>query len=590
MLKKLFMLSSLAIGLFFPFFASAQSNISITDWYIKDFQSDIIVNTDSSLDITEKIVADCDNLPNKHGIFRTLPTFYQKTVSEKVDTPIKLKSITDFNGNSIPYSFQRNFQNKTVTWKIGDPNKTVTGENDYKISYHVNNTIRFDSSNFDEFYWNLNGNFWQIETGHFVGTIHFPKGITTSNSTVDYYTGSFDSKSKDLATYTWLDNQTLQFASTQTLKQGEGITVSVTFPKGVITPYKPSPIEQYGRYFLLIIPLATFLLCYRLWQQYGKDPKLGKTIIAEYEAPDNLSPMEIGMLIKNSGFDNKFISAAIINLAVKKYLKIEEIPKEGIFGKKDFKLLRLDNPNSTFEIIKEASPSEKILLEKLFGNHTEILLSSLRNKFYTHIPTIKSSVKNSLTEKEIFQKGGFKFQIVLIIAAAITFAILVGLTILVSALIPAWTGYTIASGVLTIATFLVFAFLMPQLSQKGAEILWKAKGFKLYMETAEKYREQFNEKENIFEKFLPYAMIFGIVDLWVKKIKMIYGENYFSTYHPYWYYGYATPSFDANTLTDSMEALSNQMSETLASSPSSSGSGGGGFAGGGGGGGGGGGW
>ena len=53
--------------------------------------------------------------------------------------------------------------------------------------------------------------------------------------------------------------------------------------------------------------------------------------------------------------------------------------------------------------------------------------------------------------------------------------------------------------------------------KKGAELLWRIKGFKLYMETAEKYRQQFYEKENIFEKLLPYAMVFGMTEIWVKK-------------------------------------------------------------------------
>lgn len=583
MLKKIFAIASFAV-LFIPSLVFARSANTITDWYIKDFQSDITVNTDSSLDITEKIIADCGDLPGKHGIFRTLPTFYQKTANEKINIPIKLKSITDFNGNSIPFTTQHNYSDRTITWKIGDPNRTVTGENNYKITYHISNTIRFNNLQFDELYWNLNGAFWQLDIDHFVGTIHFPEGINKNNSTIDYYTGSFSSKSKDLATYSWLDDKTLQFSSSKVLKPGEAITVSVTFPKGIISPYKPGPIKKYGGYLLLLIPLITLIWSYRLWSKYGRDPKLKRTIIAEYEAPNNISPMEMGMLMENGGLDNKFISAAIVNLAVKKQIKIEEIPKEGIFGKKDFKLTRLKSDDNNI------APSEQTLLDRLFGIKEQLYLSSLKNQFYTDIPAIKQSVKDDLLNKGAFQKEGFKLQVTLFILSAIAFVLFIGITIGVMTLFPNLIGYAILSGILTVAILIIFAFLMPQLSEKGAELLWKTHGFKLYMETAEKYREQFNEKENIFEKFLPYAMVFGIVDLWVKKIKMIYGEEYFNTYHPYWYSGYAFANFDANSLTDSMETLSSQMATTLASSPSSSGSGGGGFSGGGGGGGGGGGW
>ena len=63
--KKLFAL--LIISLCFSFPAVSAARDSITDWYIKSLNTGIVVNRDSSLDITENIQADCGNLPNKHG-------------------------------------------------------------------------------------------------------------------------------------------------------------------------------------------------------------------------------------------------------------------------------------------------------------------------------------------------------------------------------------------------------------------------------------------------------------------------------------------------------------------------------------------
>jgi uncharacterized membrane protein len=131
---------------------------------------------------------------------------------------------------------------------------------------------------------------------------------------------------------------------------------------------------------------------------------------------------------------------------------------------------------------------------------------------------------------------------------------------------------------------------MSRRTEKGAMLEHRIKGFKLYMDTAEKYRQQFNEKENIFEKFLPYAIMFGMTKKWIKTMERVYGEKYFATYHPVWFYGAGISNFNVDSLTSSIESLSSGMASTMASSPSSSGSGGGGFSGGGGGGGGGGGW
>jgi hypothetical protein len=285
---------------------------NVTDWYLQDFDSQIIVNQDSSLDITEKITADCGNAVDKHGIFRILPEQIKLTDGQVIKNPVKLISITDFSDNPINYSESRNFADKTVTWKIGDPDRTVAGVNEYEIHYRVQNAIRFGNADFDELYWNLNGNFWDLETDHFHASLIFPEGANRDNSKVDYYTGILASKSKELASYHWSASNVLEFDSARTLLPKEGITASVTFPKGIFVAYQPSFWEKYRLYFFLMIPLAVFLFCFNLWQRYGKDPQVDKTVIAEYEASGNLSPIEMGVLRRNGSFSNELITAEII--------------------------------------------------------------------------------------------------------------------------------------------------------------------------------------------------------------------------------------------------------------------------------------
>ena len=106
------------------------------------------------------------------------------------------------------------------------------------------------------------------------------------------------------------------------------------------------------------------------------------------------------------------------------------------------------------------------------------------------------------------------------------------------------------------------------------------------MEMVDKDRATFYEKENMFEAFLPYAILFGMTKEWIKRMRDIYGEEYFSTHPMSWYVGGAG-SFNADSFTSVMDNLS---SSIAASTLSPSGSGGSGGSGGGGGGGGGGGW
>ncbi|OQA04909.1 MAG: hypothetical protein BWY68_00055 [bacterium ADurb.Bin400] len=566
-----------------PGLADARDTADITDWYIKEFDSEIIVNKDSSLTITENIVADCGNLPEKHGIYRILPTFYQETATKRVHTPIKLISITDFNDHPLKYKTSNNYFNNTVTWKIGDPDITVTGINSYKIKYEVQNTIRFGNPAFDEFYWNLVGNFWQIEIDNARITIRFPKEITQSDSQPNIYTGQFGEKNND-ADYSWLDDNTLQINSTKTLSSGDGLTASLTLPKNIITPYQPTWLEQNGKYLWLLLPLATFILCFRLWSKHGRDPKSGRTIIPEYDIPSNLPPMETSALLGNGSLKTSAISAGIIGLAVRGVINIQEIPKQGIFGKADHSLsLLVPDYLSRTDLAK----SERQLLSALFGANTEVKISSLKNKFYTSLPDIKKAVRSHLVKNSYFAEKGFSLQVTLAIAGFVFAVVLAMLSGFALAVIPNSITYYIVSSVVAVTIVFVFAAIMIQQTEKGAETVWQIKGFRLYMETAERYREQFNEKENIFEKFLPYAMVFGIVGLWVEKMKQIYGEEYFNHYHPVWYAG-SLANFDASSFTDTLDNLSSTMSSTMSSSPSSSGSGGGGSSGGGGGGGGGG--
>jgi len=135
---------------------------------------------------------------------------------------------------------------------------------------------------------------------------------------------------------------------------------------------------------------------------------------------------------------------------------------------------------------------------------------------------------------------------------------------------------------------MIFGLIMPKTTAKGAETIWRIKGFRLYMKTAEKDRQIFYEKENIFEKYLPYAIIFNMVNLWAKKMEQIYGKEYATNYHPVWFVGSAS-AINFSEIDKSISQLASSMNEAI-SPGSSSGGGGGGFSGGGGGGGGGGGW
>jgi uncharacterized membrane protein len=399
---------------------------------------------------------------------------------------------------------------------------------------------------------------------------------------INKYDGALQSKNNSLSDYKWIADNTIQVTSKETLLEKQGITLSVTFPKNIITPPVLTFWDKYGYLIIglmiLLIPIFVFLFCIIVWWKHGKDIGPGRAVAPEFGIPDDMNPMEMNTFMGNGSLKSSAISAAIVNLAVKGYIKIEAIPKQGIFSSADTKLIRLSKTTDKLTV------AEKNLLDylKLLSANDETKISELKNEFYKYIPKLKADCFTKLSDQKLFEKAGFAYRNWMIGAGSVCLFIALFLGGFGS--VP-----VIIISLLSGLSLTIFGMLMPKRSPEGEDLLWRIRGFKMYMMTAEKYRQQFNEKENIFEKFLPYAMLFGITKLWVNKMKEMYGEEYFNTYHPIWYVG-NMESFDIDNFSSQLAVIATSMATTMASSPSSSGSGGGGFSGGGGGGGGGGSW
>ncbi|WBL37499.1 DUF2207 domain-containing protein [Tepidiforma flava] len=133
---------------------------------------------------------------------------------------------------------------------------------------------------------------------------------------------------------------------------------------------------------------------------------------------------------------------------------------------------------------------------------------------------------------------------------------------------------------------LVLAPSMARRTAKGSEALRRVLGFRLYIATAEQHRQEFNERENIFARYLPYAIVFGCVEKWAKAFEGLDDQARQST--AAWYAG--TGPFRVAAFSEGLRSFNSSVGATLAATRSGGGSGFGGGAGGGGGGGGGGSW
>jgi len=264
---------------------------------------------------------------------------------------------------------------------------------------------------------------------------------------------------------------------------------------------------------------------------------------------------------------------------VRGYLTITEIPKEGLFGSRDWSLKR------TGKDAGDLLQYERTILTGLFATGDEVKLSALRRHFYTTLSLAERELYTDAVERGWFPADPARVRVTYAIAG-VAFIILAGaITFLLGAAVGGGL-VGIASGVPAIALIAVSP-VMPRKSKDGAELARRSQGFRMYMEVAEKDRQKFAEKEHLFTDYLPYAIVFGCVDQWAKAFEGIDLKQVTSS----WYSGSSLNAFTASGLSRDLSSFSGQVSTAIASTPGGSGSSGfGGGAGGGGGGGGGGSW
>ena len=551
-------------------------------WTIERFDSQIVIRADGSLGITEAIDVDF-GAQQKHGIFRRIPVRYRADGANERVYDLRLRSVTDATGRS--WAFQRTEEGPDVIIKIGDPDRTISGRQTYRIAYDVFGVLN-GFADHDELFWNVNG-VWPVRTRAVTTHVQLPRGDVTQ---VACYQGPLGSTEQCRATKA---ASTADMSATRLLGEAEQMTVVVGLPKGVVPPPKPTfearardieewwdltPVSLGGAAAVLVVGIGGLA---RRWWTAGRDPGPARAVVPEYEPPQKLRPAEVGLLIDESA-DPKDLTATIVDLAVRGYLRIEEIPSEGILGRKDWKLVRLRDADDTL------APFEKTLFAGLFAGAVDaaaVKLSDLKGTFHATLELAEDDLY-----KESVAKGWFPTEPDRVRSrwAALGCGVLVA-GVLVTAGLGLRFGFGIAGlAVVLVGVMTLFAGrLMAKRSGSGRDLLWHIHGFRRYMETAETDRQRFAEKENIFAQYLPYAIVFGLVSKWAAAFSGLDVQRATAG----WYTGSSFVNVAA--FSNGLSSFSSGLATAISSTPASSGSsgfGGGGGSGGGGGGGGGGSW
>jgi uncharacterized membrane protein YgcG len=567
------------------------------------FDVAIVIEPSGALQITETIVQDFGSV-SRHGIFRYIPNRFR--FSERYDRVHRIDLVSVTTSPGTPDDVETSSEYGNFVIRIGDPDTEITGEHTYTIVYRVEGAMNgFDTH--DELYWNAIGTEWEQPIGRMRVRVEGPAAVTR----IACYQGAFGS------TLGCTRAQIRDGAGVlvqEDLGASTGMSVVVALPPGTVASTAPilderwsldrafsrTPTAVGGSIALLAALVAGFSVL--VWRR-GRDVRFVGSPVdqvmgapagtetqavplfeagegpVEFAPPEDLRPGQVGTLIDEEA-NTLDVSATIVDLAVRKYLVIEEIPKTWILGKADWRLTRL--PRDAGDLL----PYERTLLDGLFEDGTAVQLSDLRKRFAERLQKVKDALYQDAVQRKWFLRRPDRVRqtwvgigigaLVLAIGIAVVLALFTHSALLG---IPLVVG-----GVLLVAG----AKRMPRRTARGTALTRRLAGFRRVIETAEEHTARWAEQEHVFTRYLPYAIVFGVTERWAKAFEAL-GE--LPADEMSWYV--STRPFVLAELGQSLDGFAVTTSGVISATPAGSGGsgfGGGGFSGGGGGGGGGGSW
>lgn len=615
---------------------------------ILDFHSDIMLQDDSSLQVTETITVLSSGNRIRHGIYRDFPTRYSDPYNTRYVVGFSMLSATRDSWPE-PFRVQDQFNGKRIY--LGSPNAMLPlGRHVYTITYTTNRQVGFYKDH-DELFWNVTGNGWDFSIVHASATVHLPLNIPAGQVTLSGFTGPQGSRQSELTSSK--EDGLFQFAAERPLAPREGLSILLMWPKGFLA--EPTFAQKMEFFFrdnrgalLLSSGFLVTLLYYLIaWSAVGRDPAPG-VIMALYQPPSNLSPSAMRYLMR-MGYDNKTFAAAVLDMAVRGYLKITE--QSGTYT------LTLTGASESV-----LTPDEKQVAAELFEGRDEI---ALRQENHTVIHAAIVAVKKWLkaAEERVYFVTNYRYLIPAIVISVIValsyFAVLggpqsigggficfwltfwtIGVSAQVLAVVAAWrdvlrhgsasligVGKAVflsvfmlpflageAFGIFLLAKFTslsfgiflvstgilhgVFVHLMKAPTFTGRRLMDQVEGFKMFLGAVDGDRLNRamppQQTPQVFEKFLPYALALDVEQDWAQKFSSMLAAagnspNGNSGYVPSFYSGSSWNAFNGTSFASS---FGSSFTSAISSSSAAPGSGGGGSggSGGGGGGGGGGGW
>ena len=601
---------------------------------IENFKCDVKIQPDSVISVTEEISMRLD-LDGKHGIVRQIPILKRDGEGRIYKSDF---TVTECKIDGKPCPFATEIDSDHITIRVGDANRTLSsGLYKFTISYTATRQIGFFPDH-DELYWNATGDMWGCPIRHASCTVSLPNG--QNFKAIEWYRGARGEKG-------YMQGGVKKgntIATTAELRAGEGLTVCYSFNKGLVTEPEPyfgnmKAVEKIAFGFAaLSLLLATFLA----FHIHSK--KVPAVVIPIWDIRRDITP-SIASFIKTGECRQSAVTADIIFLATKGYIKIKEREEKGLFFSSK-KIITLECARPLDEVKRDASisPDLQALMVDLFADGTTISLTKKNGeKFYDLLTTVKFRAESFLLGKVATKSLPCLAQLAIFVVSLMAVTpfwgedleslVIIALACLVPcgicyavfrsiASVPRVRAWSAFGGVIsllclyggalvfacaaidecevyfaTLCAFMVTSLPISALALKTSDYTAEGladyehvRGIELFLSMAEKDRLEFFEardKEfaapNVqYERFLPYAVALGVAKTWAEKFADRLRDI---SYTPTWYEASSPDLFDIMLLNSCLNRLSSDMKQSVKSFNADKGgftiSGGSGFGGGG---------
>lgn len=498
-----------------------------------------------------------------HGPYLTYPT--RVPYDDERDRVFTYTDVTVDSPSGAPADLHREDEGAAVVLRVGDEDvDDVSGVQTYRVGFTVRGWLNPANAQHsgDELYWDVIGGGWEVPLSDLRVTVTGPADVQD----VACFAGPQGATTPCGAAEA--DGSSATFAQ-DVLPVGDRLTTVTGWPGGTFTgaepllrekldPFAPvRPLSVGGGVAAGVLGLGAFLAVRRV-RRTGRDaaylgltpglrPAAGQdaatghrdhrdAVTVRFTPPEGTRPGEVGTLVDEKA-DPGDVTATIIDLAVRGWLRIEEVaPDADGRPPEDWTLVRLRAGTDGL------LPFEATLLDELFEGRDAVRLSQLRTTFASAMAKVQDGLYAHVTQAGWFRANPKAVRTAWGLTGALLLVLGVVGAIVAVAVVAAADAAPRGLALVPVAVALVGVLVLalsgaaPARTADGTAVLAQTLGFRRYLATAEAEQLRFEEGEDLFSRYLPYAIVFGLADRWARVFADLAAQGR-AVAEPAWYVG-----------------------------------------------------